>query len=246
MPVRETKLQWDTARLRRTKLCKRFYLTSHCYYGERCAFAHSLDELKPKSPGLTEAGFNYYDGVHLPFDRKDIVTTLSWAEWDRTRGHSVPKWVYDMSWDMFVLPWLRGKEGTCSWLPCHLQGEEEEDEETTGVCEVKREEGEEEEDEEQEAYWSDCRRQELEMLEDEEEEDQMPNSEDEEPHPPTHRPPPVPKKMPLMRLPSKRPLSPLTAVGPARAEKKAKLSAKAAMPQSSNFRSKAPASSSWR
>ena len=44
----------------------------------KVAFAHSLDELKPKSPGLTEAGFNFYDGIHRPFDRKDVANTLKW------------------------------------------------------------------------------------------------------------------------------------------------------------------------
>jgi hypothetical protein len=243
MVVHFTKLKRDAAhksnaaRLCNTKLCKRFYLNSHCSYRYRCAFAHSLDELQPRSHGLTEAGFNFYDGVHLPFDRRDIAMTLKWAKWDRDRGHSVPKWVYDMSWDMFVLPWLT-RRGTSKW-----EGEEEKDEETTRVCEVKKEEGEEEEDDEQEAYWSDCQPKGLirtllgggGLLEDEEEEDQLPKSEDEEPHLPRHQP--------LMRLPSKRPLSLLTAVGSASAEKKAKLSPKAAMPQSSNFRWKAPASS---
>ena len=94
--------------LRKTKLCDNFYLTARCRYGQRCFFAHSLDELMPRGEGLTEAGFNYYDGVNMPPNDEAIAGTLRWAEWERSRGHSVPKWVYDMAWELFVVPWLGG------------------------------------------------------------------------------------------------------------------------------------------
>ena len=211
--------QQTTTRLRKTKLCGHFFRTSQCYYGGRCSFAHSLDEVNPKSPGLTEAGFNFYDGIHRPFDRKDVANTLKWAHWDRCRGHSVPQWVYDMSWDFFVMPWLRGQQPGGE----DEEGQEEEDEETN--FKVKKEEG---EDEEGEAWQGDLGDGSEMFEDDEEEEDEIPDPEDEEPHPPTHPPsPPPPKSMPLSKRPPA--YSPLNAE-----QKRCKLTPKSACPQSSN------------
>jgi hypothetical protein len=83
------------------KLDRRFYLTSLCPYGCNCSPAHPLDELKPCRPAIAEAGFNYYyDGVNIPIDLNDILTSLSWAKWDRSRGQSrTANWIYSMAWD---------------------------------------------------------------------------------------------------------------------------------------------------
>jgi len=42
----------------------------------------------------------------MPTNANDIVATLTWARCDIRNGYSVPQWVHDMVWELFVVTWL--------------------------------------------------------------------------------------------------------------------------------------------
>ena len=91
-----------------TKLCNSYWIDD-CFRGDNCAFAHSLEELRPLPPRLTKASFQFYDGENVP-NAEDVVAVLSWGmKYYRNENVEVPKWVNDLVWDFCVpnfLTWV--------------------------------------------------------------------------------------------------------------------------------------------
>ena len=88
--------------IQKTKLCRHFYNES-CRRGQKCTFAHALDEVRPISDQLTVANGHYYNGVDMP-GPLTVLEVLKWNQkFNNFAGASPPpNWVYQMVYDAVI------------------------------------------------------------------------------------------------------------------------------------------------